>query len=112
MDIKPPNGAKRTKKNKKSELANSVLIDYNFLAKISHQMRTPITVIKESVSLLLDEIPGDINPKQKRILNICKSNTERLVNEMNNILRQLYAKSKIYEKMEGLENGQEKDIAC
>lgn len=79
-------------KNKKARKTTSIFLDYDFISEISHQMRTPITIIKASVDLLLDEIPGDINNKQRKILTICRSNTKRLIDEMEMILKQLYKK--------------------
>ena len=49
------------------------------LSKVGHHLRTPIAIIKESVALTLDEVPGKINKKQRRILNIGMDNIKRLV---------------------------------
>lgn len=100
-------------KNKKSKKVNPALSDYNFVTQLSHQMRTPISIIKESVSLLLDEIPGSLNEKQKKVLNICKSNVKRLVDVMNEILNQLYREAKIYEELKGdKDEHKRKDTNC
>jgi len=62
---------------------------HEFVANTSHRMRTPITIIKESVDILLDEIPGRLNEKQKKVLNMCKSNIARLISDMNGILEEI-----------------------
>ncbi|NQT47136.1 MAG: hypothetical protein HQ593_06675 [Candidatus Omnitrophica bacterium] len=62
------------KKNKKPQRLKSDLI-----STLSHELRTPLSVIKEGISLLLDEVPGKINGDQKRILEMTKNNTDRLV---------------------------------
>ena len=62
---------------------------HEFVANTSHRMRTPITIIKESVDILLDEIPGQLNEKQKKVLNMCKSNIARLISDMNGILEEV-----------------------
>jgi len=51
----------------------------DLIAGIAHEVRTPLAVIKEGVLLLLDEIPGELNPKQRKILLMMRENTERLV---------------------------------
>lgn len=98
MKIKITDGTKKKK-------ANPILLDYDFVDSTSHRIRTPIAIIKESVDLLLDEIPGSLNINQKKVLNICKSNVKRLVNEMDDILKYLYGKARAYEKIK-----KEKDI--
>lgn len=62
---------------------------HEFVSNTSHRIRTPITIIKESVNILLDEIPGQLNEKQKKILNMCKSNIARLIRDMNGILEKV-----------------------
>jgi len=54
---------------------------------ISHLIRTPLTVIKEGLSLMLDEIPGKLTPKQKDILVMIKENTDRLVVYIERVLK-------------------------
>jgi signal transduction histidine kinase len=53
---------------------------------ISHVVRTPLTIIKESLALILDEIPGKLNPKQKEIVIKAKENIDRLVGYIERIL--------------------------
>ncbi len=57
-----------------------------FISTVSHELRTPLTTIKEFVSILLDEIPGNINKDQKEYLTIVKGNTDRLVRLIVNLL--------------------------
>ncbi len=54
---------------------------------ISHVVRTPLTVIKEGLALILDEIPGKLNPKQKEIITNIKENIDRLINYIEMILK-------------------------
>ncbi len=53
-------------------------IKSNFLSKMSHDLRTPLTSIKESVELLLRKVFGELQPNQEKFLNIAKQNTRRL----------------------------------
>ncbi len=61
----------------------------DFAIEINHKLRTPITVIKEGVSLILDEIPGKINEKQRRILNMGMSNIDRFVHVIEELLLEI-----------------------
>ncbi|NQT75572.1 MAG: ATP-binding protein [Candidatus Omnitrophica bacterium] len=58
----------------------------DFVSIISHELRTPLTSIKESVSLVLDEIVGPLNEEQKKFLGITKNNIDRLVKAITDIL--------------------------
>ncbi|MBU1113354.1 MAG: hypothetical protein KKH93_05725 [Candidatus Omnitrophica bacterium] len=53
---------------------------------IEHKVRTPLAVIKEAVSLVAEEVPGKLNPKQKKLLTITKNNIDRLVTSIEEIL--------------------------
>ena len=58
----------------------------DFVSVISHELRTPLTSIKESVSLVLDEVPGPLNENQKIFLNMAKNNIDRLAKIVIDIL--------------------------
>ena len=51
----------------------------DFVSVMSHELRTPLTSIKESVSLVLDEVAGPLSENQKAFLNMAKNNIERLL---------------------------------
>lgn len=53
-------------------------IKNSFLSRISHEFRTPLASIKDSIFLLLNRITGEITPKQEKFLNIAVSNADRL----------------------------------
>ena len=64
----------------KDELRNELeIIKDDLMGMISHIIRTPLTVVKESLSLMLDEIPGKLNPKQKELLLTAKENIDGLI---------------------------------
>ncbi len=58
----------------------------NFISNVSHELRSPLTSIKESVSLLLDEVNGSLNADQKKFLEIAKRNIERLSRLIDDLL--------------------------
>jgi|GEM_PF-606752 len=57
-----------------------------FVAVVSHEVRTPLTSIKGSLELLGDERFHVLPPPQKELLTICQANTERLISLINDIL--------------------------
>ncbi|MFH1380518.1 MAG: GAF domain-containing protein [bacterium] len=57
-----------------------------FIAVISHELRTPITTISGFVNILLKEDAGHINAKQKRFLEITDQSVRRLMELLNDIL--------------------------
>jgi len=57
-----------------------------FVSLASHELRTPMTVIKSYIWLLLDTKQGPINEKQKTYLERTFSSVERLINLVNDML--------------------------
>jgi two-component system sensor histidine kinase GlrK len=55
-------------------------------AMISHELKTPLTTIKEGTSLLLEGVGGSITEKQDRLLTIIATESKRLTSLVNSIL--------------------------
>jgi CheY-like chemotaxis protein len=55
------------------------------MGMISHVIRTPLAVLRESVSLVLDEVPGKLNPKQKELLSTGKQNLDGLIQSIEEV---------------------------
>lgn len=51
---------------------------YELMSNVSHEMKTPLAIIKEAVSLMLEGHNGGINEKQKKYLELSKQHIERL----------------------------------
>lgn len=49
-----------------------------FISMASHELRSPLTIIRESIDLVCDGSTGDISEKQKEILRMGLENTGRL----------------------------------
>jgi signal transduction histidine kinase len=49
-----------------------------FMSVVSHETQTPITIIKESLALIRDEIVGPLTEKQQYLLQIAEDNVMRL----------------------------------
>ena len=58
----------------------------SFLATVSHELRSPLTSMREAAHLLNEEVAGTLNPKQARLVTIIGDSTERLLRLVNQIL--------------------------
>lgn len=72
------------KKNK--ELKKLDELKSQFVANVSHEFKSPLSVIKESLSIILDGLAGKITADQERMLKAGKDQTERLVRLVMNLL--------------------------
>ena len=57
-----------------------------FVSLVSHELRTPLTSIMGSISLILGGAVGLVPEKMSAMLSIAKSNSDRLISLVNNIL--------------------------
>lgn len=57
-----------------------------FFATLSHELRSPITSVREAAHLLADGIPGPLTAKQARLVDIVRRSTDRLLRLVNQIL--------------------------
>ncbi len=64
-----------------------------FISMVSHDLRTPLTAIKGSVTLMADEKIGKVNSLQSEMLNLVQRNTERLTRIIDDLLEISYAES-------------------
>jgi signal transduction histidine kinase len=58
--------------DKEAELKNT------FMSVVSHETQTPLAIIQESLSLLMDEIPGPLTESQSRLMKIAQENVARV----------------------------------
>ncbi|WP_026995279.1 sensor histidine kinase [Flectobacillus major] len=58
----------------------------NFIATISHELKTPISSIKMSLKLLENKKIGTLNPEQIQLLDTIKSDSQRLLNITGELL--------------------------
>lgn len=82
---------KTTLLNRKIEETNRELMLLNdmkseFLSMVSHEIKTPLSIMKQFVSILADQIPGKINKDQKEYLGIINNNISRLALIVNDLL--------------------------
>src|SRR5437870_39026 len=57
-----------------------------FFATLSHELRSPLTSVREASHLLFDEVAGPVTPKQARLVQIIQRSSDRLLRLVNQIL--------------------------
>jgi two-component system sensor histidine kinase GlrK len=58
----------------------------SLLASVSHEMRSPLTSVREALALLADGTCGPLNPKQQRVVTLAKRACEREVRVVEALL--------------------------
>lgn len=67
----------------------------DFVSSMSHELKTPLVAMIETNLLLLDEVSGPLNAKQRRMLKLNSSAAQRLSNMLNDLLDLSRAKAGI-----------------
>ena len=65
-----------------------------FLRHVSHELKTPLTALREGAELLNDEVAGPLVPAQKQVVSIMRDNSvklQRLIEELLDYQRALHA---------------------
>jgi signal transduction histidine kinase len=50
----------------------------DFISKMSHDLKTPLASVRETVEVLIDEVPGPLTDKQRRLLRLNQQSATRL----------------------------------
>ncbi len=58
----------------------------DFVSHVSHELKAPLASIRESLQLMLEELPGPLNAKQKRLIEINLTCARRLSSMLGNLL--------------------------
>jgi len=58
----------------------------DFISNVSHELKNPLAIVKEAISLTLDGISGKIDKKQAHILQIAITNIDRLRRMLDSLL--------------------------
>ncbi len=72
--------------NNMDELKSLDQAKSEFLSIASHELRTPMTSIKGSLSLLAAGVAGPIDPSAKKLIEIAETETDRLIRLINDLL--------------------------
>jgi two-component system sensor histidine kinase GlrK len=65
-----------------------------FLRHVSHELKTPLTALREGAELLHDQVAGPLSPPQRRVVSIMRDNSiklQRLIEELLDYQRALHA---------------------
>lgn len=69
-----------------TELKEQDLAKTNFMATLSHELKTPIAAIDMSINLLEDQRIGSLNEEQWELTGTIRQNTSRILRMVNEIL--------------------------
>ncbi len=57
-----------------------------FVSHVSHELKAPLASMRETTQLLIEEIPGPLNDKQRRLLELNLQSSRRLSSIIGNLL--------------------------
>jgi signal transduction histidine kinase len=58
----------------------------DFVSHVSHELKSPLASMQDNIRLLLDQVPGPLSDKQKRLLGLNLKSAQRLSDMILNIL--------------------------
>jgi signal transduction histidine kinase len=58
----------------------------DFVSHVSHELKVPLASMRETIQLMLEEIPGPLTEKQKRLLELNLQSGTRLTSMITNLL--------------------------
>ena len=74
------------RKRAEEKLKETMELKSQFISTVSHELRTPLASLKEGVTIVLEQVAGKINDKQRDFLDIAKRNIDRLAEMINDVL--------------------------
>ena len=78
-----------------------------FLRHLSHELKTPLTALREGAELLHDEVGGPLSAPQRRVVTIMRDNSvklQRLIEELLDYQRALHAAAALHLKRVSLKS--------
>ena len=58
----------------------------DFVSKVSHDLKTPLSSMQETIGVLLDELPGPLTEKQRQLLELNRDSGTRLAAMLSKLL--------------------------
>jgi two-component system sensor histidine kinase GlrK len=78
-----------------------------FLRHLSHELKTPLTALREGAELLNDQVGGPLAPPQRQVVSIMRDNSvklQRLIEDLLDYQRALHAASSLLPRPVALES--------
>jgi two-component system, NtrC family, sensor histidine kinase GlrK len=72
----------------------------NFLRQVSHELKTPLTAIREGTELLNDRVTGELSEGQEEVVLIIRENSQHLQRLINDLLTYQQHRSAVPLKIE------------
>lgn len=69
------------------KLARVDLERQRLIGQVSHELKTPLSAIREGVSLINDEVFGQLSAEQREVMSILESNGKRLQKQIDSLLQ-------------------------
>jgi PAS domain S-box-containing protein len=73
-------------KRLEEEVRQAIEIKSRFISIASHELRSPLTAIREGIALIVEEARGPVTPGQKELLEVALRNIDRLARLSTDIL--------------------------
>ncbi len=86
VDVTPLKEAEEALREAKHAAEAADRLKSAFLATMSHELRTPLNSIIGFSGILLAELPGKLNPEQKKQLGMVRGSSEHLLALINDVL--------------------------
>ena len=80
----------------RAELEKTVQVRSDRLSMLSHEVRTPLTLMRASLELLFDESAGPLTEQQRTFLQTIYQNEERIATLAQNLLTQARLESGVF----------------
>ncbi|HNO39647.1 MAG TPA: PAS domain-containing sensor histidine kinase, partial [Marmoricola sp.] len=78
--------ALKTEQHASERLAHVDQLKTELVSTVSHELRTPIASIIGYTEVLLDKVPGELNPDQRRMLDSIERSSRRLMRLVDDLL--------------------------
>jgi two-component system, NtrC family, sensor histidine kinase GlrK len=77
---------KRTNRRMASRIVEVDQMKKDFISHVSHELKAPLASMQETTHLLLEQIPGPLTEKQRRLLDLNLQSGKRLAQMIGNML--------------------------
>lgn len=86
VDIAARKATEEGLRERSLELEHLSRVKSDFITMVTHELRSPLSAIREGIDLVFEGIEGPLNEGQKETLGVVRRNVERLGRMVNNVL--------------------------